>query len=41
MVDVDVETGKKVLKLIDTLDDHDDVQNVHTNANITEEMANG
>ena len=38
-VDVDVETGKKVVRLIDALDDHDDVQNVYTNANLTEEMA--
>jgi YebC/PmpR family DNA-binding regulatory protein len=39
MVDVDVETGKKVLKLIETLEGHDDVQTVNTNANITAEMA--
>ncbi len=39
MVDVDVETGKKVMKLIEMLDDHDDVQNVYTNANLTAEMA--
>jgi YebC/PmpR family DNA-binding regulatory protein len=38
-VDVDVETGKKVMKLIDALDAHDDVSTVSTNANITEEMA--
>lgn len=38
-VDVDVETGKKVLRLIDNLDANDDVQNVFTNANITAEMA--
>ncbi|OWK35842.1 YebC/PmpR family DNA-binding transcriptional regulator [Fimbriiglobus ruber] len=37
-IDVDVETGKKILKLIDILDSNDDVQNVYTNANITEEM---
>ena len=36
--DVDVETGKKVVKLIEMLDDHDDVQNVHTDAILTEEM---
>jgi transcriptional/translational regulatory protein YebC/TACO1 len=36
--DVDVETGKKVVKFIDALDDHDDVQNVYTDANLTEEM---
>jgi len=37
-VDVDVETGKKIVKLMEMLDDHDDVQNVYTNANLTEEM---
>ncbi|MBN9519785.1 YebC/PmpR family DNA-binding transcriptional regulator [bacterium] len=35
---VDVETGKKVVKLIEALDDHDDVQNVVTDAILTEEM---
>ena len=40
-VDVDVETGKKVMRLLDTLDNNDDVQTVYTNANITEEMAAG
>ena len=39
LADVDVETGKKVMKLIDLLEDNDDVQNVYTNANLTEEMA--
>lgn len=38
LADVDVETGKKVMKLIDTLEDNDDVQNVYTNANITADM---
>lgn len=37
--DIDVETGKKVVKFIDALDDHDDVQNVYTDANLTPEMA--
>jgi YebC/PmpR family DNA-binding regulatory protein len=37
--DIDVETGKKVVRFIDALDDHEDVQNVHTDANLTEEMA--
>jgi YebC/PmpR family DNA-binding regulatory protein len=37
--DLDLETGKKVVKFIEALDDHDDVQNVHTDANITPEMA--
>ncbi len=36
--DVDVETGKKVIKFIDALDDHDDVSNVNTDANLTAEM---
>ena len=40
MVDVDVETGKKVARLLDSLDEHDDVQNVYCNANLTPEMAN-
>src|SRR5205085_9200101 len=37
--DVDTETGRKVVRLIEALDDHDDVQNVYTDANLTEEMA--
>jgi YebC/PmpR family DNA-binding regulatory protein len=36
--DVDVDTGKRVVKLIEALDDHDDVQNVYTDANLTPEM---
>jgi YebC/PmpR family DNA-binding regulatory protein len=36
--DVDVETGKKVLRLMEALDDNDDVQNVYTDANLTEEL---
>lgn len=35
-VDLDVENGRKVLKLIEKLDDHDDVQSVASNFNITE-----
>ena len=38
-VEKDVETAKKVLRLVETLDDHDDVQNVYTDAILTEEMA--
>lgn len=34
---VDVETGKKILGLIDKLEDLDDVQNVYTNADIPDE----
>ena len=35
---VDVETGRKVARLIDAFDNHDDVQNVYTNAELTAEM---
>jgi YebC/PmpR family DNA-binding regulatory protein len=37
-VDVDAETAKKVLKLMEMLDDHDDAQNVYSNLNLTEEV---
>ena len=37
-VDCDTETGQKVVKLLETLDDHDDVQNVYSNLNATEAM---
>ncbi len=37
-VDVDASTAKTVLHLLGQLDDHDDVQNVSTNLNITDEM---
>jgi YebC/PmpR family DNA-binding regulatory protein len=37
-MDVDAETAKRVLRLHEALDDHDDVQNVYTNLNITEEL---
>jgi YebC/PmpR family DNA-binding regulatory protein len=37
--EVDVETAKKVMRLMDSLDDQDDVQNVYCNTTITEEMA--
>ncbi|MCA9140693.1 MAG: YebC/PmpR family DNA-binding transcriptional regulator [Planctomycetales bacterium] len=37
-VDVDESTGKTVMRLLEQLDDHDDVQNVSTNLNITDEM---
>jgi YebC/PmpR family DNA-binding regulatory protein len=36
--EVDVETGRKVVKLMETLDDHDDVQNVYSTANLNEAM---
>ncbi len=37
-VDVDVETGRKVLQLIENLDDHDDVQSVASNFNIPDDV---
>src|SRR5262245_48440699 len=37
-VDADLETGKKVMRLMEALDDHDDVQNVYSNLNLTEAM---
>jgi YebC/PmpR family DNA-binding regulatory protein len=36
---IDTDTGKKVIRFIDVLDDHDDVQNVFTDAILTDEMA--
>ncbi|MEM9586981.1 MAG: YebC/PmpR family DNA-binding transcriptional regulator [Planctomycetota bacterium] len=36
-VDADAETAKKTLRLLEALDDHDDIQNVSTNLNITDE----
>src|SRR5262249_30722587 len=37
-VDVDADGARKVMRLMEALDDHDDVQNVYTNANISEEI---
>ena len=37
-VPVDVETGQKILKLIDTLEDNDDVQSVSHNAELPESV---
>ncbi len=37
-VDCDLETTQKVLKLLDALDDYEDVQNVYSNLNLTEEL---
>lgn len=34
----DLETAMKVIRLVETLDDHDDAQNVHSNLNLTDEM---
>jgi YebC/PmpR family DNA-binding regulatory protein len=36
-VDLDAEAGRKVLKLMERLDDHDDVQSVSSNFNIPQE----
>lgn len=36
--ELDVDTGEKVLRLLDALDDLDDVQNVFTNADFPDEM---
>ena len=37
MVDVDAAVAKQALKLLESLDEHDDVQNVSTNLNVTAE----
>lgn len=37
-VDLDVENGKKMLRLRDILDENDDIQNVYANDNIPEEV---
>jgi YebC/PmpR family DNA-binding regulatory protein len=37
-IDCDTETGQKVLKLVEALDEHDDVQHVYTNLNVTDAM---
>lgn len=37
-VEVDMETGKKVVRLMDALDDNEDVQHVYSNVNMSEEM---
>jgi YebC/PmpR family DNA-binding regulatory protein len=37
-VDVDVETGKKILRLMEALDDNDDTQNVYSNVHVSEEL---
>ena len=38
-VEVDLETARKVLKLIDALEDSDDVQDVFTNIDIPDDVA--
>jgi len=36
--DVDAETGARILRLMDALDDHDDVQNVYSDMAMTDEI---
>ena len=38
-VQVDLEAARKVLKLVDALEDSDDVQEVYTNVDIPEDVA--
>jgi transcriptional/translational regulatory protein YebC/TACO1 len=38
LAEVDVDTGKKLVRLLDVLEDNDDVQNVWTTGNLTDEM---
>ncbi len=38
LMPVDVETGTKVMKFIEALEDNDDVQNVYTNADFPDEL---
>ncbi|HUB53674.1 MAG TPA: YebC/PmpR family DNA-binding transcriptional regulator, partial [Mycobacterium sp.] len=37
-VPVDVDAARKVFKLVDALEDSDDVQNVYTNIDISDEV---
>ena len=37
-MDLDADTGRKILNLLENLDDHDDVQSVSANFNLTEEV---
>ena len=39
VTDVELEVGRKILRLLEHLDDHEDVQNVYCNAKLTAEMA--
>ena len=38
-VGVDLDTARKVMKLIDAIDDLDDIQNVYSNVDISPEIA--
>ena len=37
-VDIDVDSAKRTIRLLQALDDHDDIQNVSTNLNVTDDM---
>ncbi|HZY87719.1 MAG TPA: YebC/PmpR family DNA-binding transcriptional regulator [Gemmataceae bacterium] len=37
-IDADAETAKKIVRLMEALDDHDDVQNVYSDLNMSEEL---
>jgi YebC/PmpR family DNA-binding regulatory protein len=37
-IDTDAETARKVLRLLEMIDDHDDVQNAYSNLNVTDEV---
>ena len=37
-VEKDLETSRKVLRLMEALDDHDDAQNVYSNLHLTDEI---
>jgi transcriptional/translational regulatory protein YebC/TACO1 len=37
-VDLELDDAQKAMRLIDTLEDLDDVQNVHSNADISDEV---
>lgn len=41
VVDLDVETGEKVLRLLEALEDLDDTTSVYTNASFPDELMNG
>ena len=38
MVAVDDDTGETLSKLLDTLDDHDDVQNIYSNCEFSDSL---
>src|SRR5262249_15062922 len=37
-IDADAETTKKIIRLMEALDDHDDVQNVYSDVHLSEEV---